>query len=523
MPNYVLLKTRQKEPNPPIDTLIPVPHHAQKMNVGEKQFSPSRVASKPSARQKSNFLSLALAATVGLLPAGRAAAQAFTNLHSFVFTNGTGPAASLLLSGNTLYGTTPKYGGGSGGGSGSVFKLNTDGSGFTNLHTFSGGTDGGNLGGSLVLAGNTLYGTAAFGGGSNFGSVFAINTDGTGLTNVYNFPALNFASFPSTNTDGAYPLSGLVLAGGTLYGMANQGGTVGWGTVFAVTTNGGAFTNLNNFAVTNGQYPQGNLALSGSLLYGMTPDGGASAVGTIFKLGTDGTGFTNLYSFSYQGGYPYTNGDGASPLGGLVLSGGTLYGTASSGGSNACGTVFKVNTDGSGFRVLHQFSGRSGALLTNSDGANPQSGLVLFSNALYGTAMNGGSYGNGTVFRASTDGSDFTVLYHFTATNNVTGTNTDGAHPVGGLVQSGGVLYGTASMGGAAGYGTVFSILFPPPLSIALSGTNVVLTWPANITGFSLQSATNLAGTINWNAILGQSPVTNPVSGQQQFYRLMHP
>ena len=465
-------------------------------------------------------LVLALICGITLLSAGRVMGQEFTNLHSFVFTNGTGPAASLILSGNTLYGTTPKYGGGAGGGSGSVFKLAIDGSSFTNLHTFSGGTDGGNLGGSLVLAGNTLYGTAAFGGGSNYGAVFAINADGTGLTNLFNFPSTS-ANFPYTNSAGAYPQSGLILAGSTFFGMANSGGSSGWGTVFAVNTNGSAFTNLHDFKVSDGQYPQGPLILSSNLLYGMTPDGG-NGYGVIFKIGTNGTGFTNFYNFSVATGYPYTNTDGASPLGGLLSVGGALCGTASSGGYAANGTVFKVNPDGSGFATLHQFSGLSGPLLTNSDGANPKSGLILFSNTLYGTTMNGGSSGNGTVFKLNLDGSGFTTLYQFTATNTSTGTNLDGAHPIGGLVQSGCVMYGTASMGGTAGYGTVFSMLFPPPLFLTLAGTNVILAWPTNVNGFKLQSTTNVAAT-TWTDVTGQTTVTNPISIRQKFFRLMHP
>lgn len=99
-------------------------------------------------------------------------AQTFTNLHSLEFTNGVGPLANLILSGSTLYGTTHTYGGGTGGGYGSVFKLNADGSGFTTLRIFSGiAPEGGNLQSGLVLFGSTLYGTGLFGGGSNYGCV----------------------------------------------------------------------------------------------------------------------------------------------------------------------------------------------------------------------------------------------------------------------------------------------------------------------------------------------------------------
>jgi uncharacterized repeat protein (TIGR03803 family) len=60
--------------------------------------------------------------------------------------------------------------------------------------------------------------------------------------------------------------------------------------------------------------------------------------------------------------------DGQSPRAGLVLSGGTLYGTTYCGGSSGLGTVFKVNTDATGYTVLKSFTG--------SDGAQPYAGLV---------------------------------------------------------------------------------------------------------------------------------------------------
>ena len=115
------------------------------------------------------------------------------------------------------------------------------------------------------------------------------------------------------------------------------------------------------------------------------------------------------------------------------------------------------------------------------------------------------------------------TLYHFTATNNAAGTNADGAHPLGGLIENGSVLYGTASVGGTAGYGTVFSVLVPPPLNLAQFGTNVVVIWSTNVSGFSLESATNLAPPVTWNALGGQYAVTNAITGKQKFFRLTHP
>src|SRR5580692_11258252 len=112
-------------------------------------------------RIKKSFL-LPLIAGLGLMLAGRASAQNFTNLYSFTGgSDGASPQAGLILSGNTLYGAA--YQGGSSN-QGGVFKVNTDGSGFTNLHNFTGGENGISPYGGLILAVDTLYGTTSFGG-----------------------------------------------------------------------------------------------------------------------------------------------------------------------------------------------------------------------------------------------------------------------------------------------------------------------------------------------------------------------
>ena len=333
----------------------------------------------------------------------------FTNLHIFTATadtfpdgngDGASPAASLILSGNTLYGTA-SIGGSSG--NGTVFAVNTDGSGFTNLHSFTAFTDGANPNCNLILSGNTLYGTASQGGGANNGAVFAVNTDGTGFKNLHNFTALiGSFPFPSTNSDGAAPYAGLVLSGNTLYGTAFRGGSSDKGVVFAVNIDGSGFTNLHSFiSDSGGANPRAGLVLSDSTLYGTTSGGyGLSFCGVVFGVGINGTDFTNVYSLGYD--------EGNQVLASLILSGSTLYGTAYLGGSaghnNAGGTVFAVNTDGANFTNLYSFTVPQSDFLahyTNSEGSSPAAGLILSGNSLYGTASHGGSAGSGTSFSLS--------------------------------------------------------------------------------------------------------------------------
>ena len=149
--------------------------------------------------------------------------------------------------------------------------------------------------------------------------------------------------------------------------------------------------------------------------------------GAVFAINPDGTGFATVHSFA-PGGYNslgfYTNSDGANPSARLILSGDTLYGTANAGGSSGHGTVFVVKTNGTGFSNLYSFTAtpRYPETQTNSDGANPQAGLIQASDGnFYGTTWSGGVSGVGTVFKMDAAGT-LTTLHSF--------SNSDGANPL---------------------------------------------------------------------------------------------
>ncbi len=345
---------------------------------------------------------------VGTVFAVNTDGTSFTNLHSFsapsggTNSDGAHPNGYLVLGGNALYGTA--YDGGSAG-RGTVFKLSPDGTGFTNLYNFSttggtGGAAGTNLDGAypsggLMLSNNTLYGTTALGGSAGYGAVFAVNTYGTGFTNRHSFTG---------GADGAFLDGGVILLGNTLYGAVRNAGSGHSGTLFQINTDGTDFTNLYTFSQfqgpnktnSDGGYPIGPLLYSAGVLYGASDAGGSAGLGTVYRLSTDGTAFTNLHSFTSTAfsGLAYTNADGALPGGPLLASGDTLYGTAQAGGSSGNGTIFKVNADGSGFLTLYHFSGAA-------DGAVPVGNLVLADNTLYGIARWSGGWSNGTVFALS--------------------------------------------------------------------------------------------------------------------------
>jgi uncharacterized repeat protein (TIGR03803 family) len=190
--------------------------------------------------------------------------------------------------------------------------------------------------------------------------------------------------------------------------------------------------------------PDGAGNFYGTTAYGGTGSGGQCGLagcGTVFKLDSDGTE-TVVYSF--QGGS-----DGAQPMAGLVADAkGNLYGTTRNGGAGGDnGIVFKISAKGKE-TVLYYFCGQPNC----TDGGNPTGGLIADSAGnLYGTTQYGGTgcggAGCGTVFKFSTDGIE-TVLHAFTGGLG----GSDGAVPDAGLISDkAGNLYGTTEDGGGSG------------------------------------------------------------------------
>jgi uncharacterized repeat protein (TIGR03803 family) len=468
---------------------------------------------------------------LGFIVGARLTAETLTitPLHSFS-ADEANPYGGLVLSGNTLYGVTEVNESG-GSGFGTVFKINTDGTGFTNLHVFN-SSDGANPYGRLVLAGDTLYGTSTIGGSSGSGTVFKVNIDGTGFTSLHDF----------TGVDGAGGGT-LSLSGNTLYGETYRGGDSGVGTLYKINTNGTGFTSLYSFTPpqgtlgisgsnSDGANPRSGLVVSGNLLYGAASQGGSWGYGTVFKLNTDGSGFTTLHSFYCELAFSINNlpvsSEGVYPRSGLILSGNMLYGTLQYGGTDGAGSVFAVSTDGAVFTNLHSFD-------YSTEGAFPRAGLVLSGNTLYGAVAAGGALGDsGTLFALDTKGNGFRTLVTFSpASSSPPQANREGANPFGLLALADNTLYGTALHGGSDGYGTVFKLSLPAPqLMLTLSATNVALSWSTqnagfDYTGYKLESTTSLVPPVAWSTdspapvmLNGQNTVTNPLSSPQKFYRL---
>jgi uncharacterized repeat protein (TIGR03803 family) len=323
---------------------------------------------------------------------------------------------------------------------------------YTNLHTFTGGTDGGYPNAGLVQASNgAFYGTTYFGGANGRGAIFKITPSGT-LTTLHSFKT----------TDGELPAAGLVLGNVALYGTTVEGGagncSLGCGTVFKLAADG-TLTTLHSFNGTDGQDPYAGLALANNgEFYGTTRGHGANAFGTIFKISPSGT-LTTLHSFCSQANCT----DGRDPFAGLVqATDGNFYGTTSGGGfcpfTGGCGTVFKITPKGV-LTTLYSFCSQANC----TDGENPNAMLQATDGNFYGTTSAGGTGnscfggtgGCGTVFKITPSGA-LTTLHSFCSQVNCT----EGEEPLAPLIQAtDGNFYGTTEFGGGGGgQGTIFKI-----------------------------------------------------------------
>ena len=397
-------------------------------------------------------MKLALSILALTLLVGTASAQTFSVFYNFSFTDGSSPNGGLILdSAGNFYGTT-QFGGSSN--RGIVFKLSPTGQ-QTILYSFTGSTDGGIPIGRLIRDGaGNLYGITSLGGDPtcSCGTVFQLTPTGT-LNTLHSF----LGGTDGSQNQGQAEL-GLVMFNGNLYGSASFGGvsgcdgSLGCGVLFKVTL-AGVETVLYRFTgQADGAFPQDLISDAAGNIYGET--GGsymAGNGGTIFKLDTTGT-LTTLYTFP-------EGTKGTSPRWGLIRTGnGTFYGVTQFGGNTTtcalgtlgCGIAFSVNAQGTE-RVLHTFGNQAG------DGEEPSASLFEADGSGFATTFYGGTvnsvctFGCGVVARETAEGK-YSVIYSFTGAD-------DGSNPAGGLAKdSSGNIYGAASNGGSSGNGVIYKI-----------------------------------------------------------------
>jgi len=364
-----------------------------------------------------------------------------TFVFRFAYADGAMPDSRLLMDGDgNFYGTTMQAG--AIGDGGTVFKLSASGT-LSVLHSFAtSGDDGRNPEASRLVmdsAGN-LYGITPYGGTNNTGTVFKISASGVESV-LYSFG-------PGSGTDGKSPEGDLITDGaGNVYGTTVTGGTYDRGTVFKLSTSSGKESIVYSFGTagaSDGTQPLAGVIMdSAGNLCGTTSSGGTNGNGTVFKIAPSGKE-SFLYSFG-----PVGENDGQSPQGGLIMDGaGSLYGTTQFGGLNFTGTVFKVSAAGAE-SVVYSFGPMGG-----SDAQYPMAGVIMDNTGnLYGTGSSGGTDATGAVFKITPSGKE-SILYSFGPL-----AGSDGNYPKDGVIMDGaGNLWGTTRSGGYPGTGTVFEI-----------------------------------------------------------------
>ena len=358
---------------------------------------------------------------------------------------GENPASGLIrgIDGN-FYGTTA-YGGAND--HGTIFSVTPAGV-LTILHDFTGGGAGTGdtpMGGLLQLGNGDLYGTTQFGGTAGGGSIFRLSG---GI--VQTIVSFTFSS--GGNTRGAYPVAAMMLADdGNLYGTTSIGGSSGYGTVFQLTT-GGVITTLVDFT-TNGASNRGANPMAPLVqgndhqLYGVTQNGGTGGSGTVFKVTLAGV-LTTLADFTGNSG-AMRGYQSVAPL--LKLADGSFLGGTSFGGNNSAGTIFNITSSGT-FTTLIDLTGDTTG--TNR-GTSLTTGFILGTDGNYYAATQLGGINNlGTVLKL-TSGGVLTTLSDFVELS----ANNRGAIPYGGLVAGpDGYLYGMTTGGGTAQVGTIFKL-----------------------------------------------------------------
>ncbi len=250
---------------------------------------------------------------IGTIYKTDSAGENHTIVHSF--TDGEYPSGSLLrYSNGELYGVTA-FGGVND--HGIIFSIDPTTEVFTKHGDLS-STSGGHSRGSFMLASNgMMYLTTYDGGANGEGTIIEFNPSTNTFTKVHDFGA--------TSSSPSQPLAGEFIepTTGKLYGMTRYGGQNGDGVIYEYDLNTQTVTTLFDFqAASTGEQPFNSLLeVSNGLLYGLTSDGGSGGYGTLFAYDVA------MDTFEVQESFSTTLGVGVSPTGALIeANDGLLYG-----------------------------------------------------------------------------------------------------------------------------------------------------------------------------------------------------
>ncbi len=362
-----------------------------------------------------------------------------TVLHNFVQPDGKNDFTSTLLPIGRLYYGVSAFGGDND--RGALFSFDPISSAITILHHFN-GADGSNPHGDLLYSHGFIWGTTLTGGSNDAGAIFSFDP-------ATNAEAVAY-SFAASSRDGALPLAGLIDLGTTFYGTTSAGGVHGAGTIY--TFHPATQREQVAHAFANGIYgtlPSGPLTALGGILYGTTQGSYAQKRGTLFSFDPATLQETILFSFD---GVGKNAPQGAHPYAGVVVLGGLLYGTTSTGGFyNYGGTVFSFDPASNTEKTVYTFNyhGPKAAPGIDSQAPLTVSGTTLLGSTWIGQIRHPGV--TSTEFSLDTTTGAAAFTYGFTG-------GIDGERPTGALTPRGTRFLGTtgaSSLGDSAG--TIFT------------------------------------------------------------------
>ena len=332
------------------------------------------------------------------------------------------------------------YGINQGGPQNSIYKVKTDGSGFTVLRTLITATDGnGSTKGLTLTPTGRLFGVNNSSGPNTRGTLFSIRTDGSGFAVHKAFGV----AFPN---DGFSPECLLLYKDGKIWGTTASGGTNSNGVIFSYDTASLAYTVIYNSAKglrcgltegTDGKFysvTSSNPSVIYRIdsdgqnyeeIYNNLPTGGASPsindellyyaptnrvialtstnlnfAGKAVSMDNDGQNAVSIHDYGYA---PAGSGAGA-----IIKDGSNkIFGVTYSGGTQGGGILYSMNYDGSGYTQLYDFAGPQGRF--------PLGKLLLATDGkLYGLCLNvvPGAAGGG-IYSINTDGSGFGIIKSF--------------------------------------------------------------------------------------------------------------
>jgi uncharacterized repeat protein (TIGR03803 family) len=401
---------------------------------------------------------------------------------------GRDPVGSLLRgTDGTFFGSTWQ---GGGAGIGAVFAVDENGA--RPVVEFGEGTASWSAAGLARTETGGLLGVTWWGGHSGLGTVFGVE-DGTPVTTQASFEGLS--SRPGEGYD-LRPSRPVLAADGAFYMATARGGAYGEGAIVRHQPSSGIVETTFSFGpyAPPWQSPRRPMALvpgPQARLYGVTRQGGLHDGGIVFSydpgsstvvpladlpqgatpegglaVDADGNAFVNsargVYKVGPQGSVTLlTTVPGGS--GGMVLSpDGWLYGATSYGGGAKAGTLFRMRADGTGYEVLHEFTGAADGCIPFGDLSLGPGGVVLgttagFSEYTYGACQRN-PLNRGSLFQWGSSG--FTLLHSFSF-------ETGGGPVSAPIVGDDGALYGTTSLGGPGGGGVLYRVPLAPEVSLA--------------------------------------------------------